>query len=202
MNEKTAGVEAYPLHWPLNKPRTQGYRRENSRFETSFTRARDQLINEVKLMGGKSLVISTNINLRRDGLPLAGQRAPEDPGVAIYFTDKSGKQKCIACDRWRKVEDNLWAVAKAIDALRGIQRWGTGDMVEAAFAGFTALPAVPKKQQWFEVLEVSRRADASAVQAQYRSLALRHHPDRGGSHQKMAELNAALDEFKRERGVS
>lgn len=195
------GVEAYPLQWPILKPRTPRQRRENSRFETSFARARDEVIHQVRLMKGTKLVISTNIALRRDGLPLAGQRQPEDPGVAVYFVDRSGDQKCISCDRWRKVEDNMWAIAKAIDALRGIQRWGTGDMVEAAFAGFTALPPAPKPSHWSTVFGISPEAPTDVVNREYRILAMRHHPDRGGSHSEMTALNAAYDDFKRERGI-
>lgn len=95
------------------------------------------------LPGAKNAVVSTNVALRRDGLPLASAKRVDDPGVAVYFLYK-GKQTCFACDRWDKVEDNIYAVAKTIDAMRGIARWGTGDMLDAAFNGFTALPP-PKK---------------------------------------------------------
>lgn len=43
----------------------------------------------------------------------------------------------------------------------------------------------------YDVLEVSPSADARAVRAAYRRLAHLHHPDRGGSGQAMARLNAA-----------
>jgi hypothetical protein len=48
---------------------------------------------------------------------------------------------CFACDRWDSVADNVQAIRKTIEALRGIERWGTGDMVQRAFAGFVALPS-------------------------------------------------------------
>ena len=135
--------EAFPLSWPAGRKRTQY--RERAKFDTTFARARDNIVREVGLLAGRygpdpQIVISTNIALRRDGLPLASQRQPDDPGVAVYFLYKK-RQMSFACDRWEKIEHNMQAIAKTIEALRGIARWGTGDMLEAAFTGFTALPA-------------------------------------------------------------
>ena len=130
-------TEAYPLQWPSHRPRTQ--RRQRSRFGVSFARARTELFNELRLMGARLAVLSTNFALRRDGLPYANLPEPNDPGVAIYFEWK-GRQMVFSCDRWDKVRDNARAISYTISALRGLDRWGTGDAVEAAFTGFEALP--------------------------------------------------------------
>jgi hypothetical protein len=194
---------AYPLAWPAGRKRTERYRREHGKFDVTFSRARDNIVDQVVLLcGGRwardpQIVISTNVSLRRDGLPLAGQRAPDDPGVAVYFLYK-GKQMSFACDRWLKIEHNMQAIAKTIEALRGIARWGTGDMLEAAFTGFTALPAPSATRHWREVLGVASDADMGLVRAAYRVLASRHHPDKGGTHDGMAELNAALAQAEKE----
>jgi hypothetical protein len=189
-------ADAYPLQWPERRKRTESWHRENAKFDVTFARARDNIIGEVQRLCGRypdpSIVISTNIALRRDGLPLAGQRQPDDPGVAVYFTYKK-RQMSFACDRWRKIEHNMQAIAKTIEALRGIARWGTGDMLEAAFTGFEALPAPGAKREWWEVLGVPRSSSREAVRQAYRTLASQHHPDRGGSHERMAELNAAQE---------
>jgi hypothetical protein len=204
MNQQPA--EAYPLYWPAGRPRTPGHRRQRSKFETTFARARDDLFRELKLLGATLPVLSTNVSLRRDGLPLAGQRQPEDPGVAVYFT-RNKRQVCFACDRWTTVEDNVWAVCKTIDALRGIARWGTGDMIDAAFTGFQALPDRPgsangqSSRPWWDVLGTNPEVDRYFVESRYAALAREHHPDRGGDPAKMAEVNAAMDEFRRQRGA-
>lgn len=197
-------ADAHPLYWPAGRPRTPGYQRAASKFETTFARARDDLMRELKLLGATNAVLSTNVALRRDGLPLAGQRQPDDPGVAVYFTRKK-RQLCFACDRWRTVEDNIWAVVKTIDALRGIARWGTGDMIEAAFTGFTALPpaagAGPPKPWWIVLGFAGVPAlpiAAAEVQAAYRREQLRRHPDRGGSAEAWHELTAVADELRRQ----
>lgn len=67
-------------------------------------------------------------------------------------------------------------------------------MVERAFTGFTALPppasdAPPKR--WWEVLEISEHATVLEINAAYRSKAAKAHPDQGGTHDAMADLNAA-----------
>lgn len=190
-------IEAYPLCWPPTRKRTGQWSRERARFDMSFARARDEIVRQVQMLIGKydatkTLIISTNIALRRDGLPLAAQRQPDDPGVAIYFTYKK-RQMCFACDRWIKVEDNMQAIAKTIDALRGVARWGTGNMMEAAFTGFAALPAPghTHARGWPEILELNGSPTMDKAKENYRRLSSMRHPDRGGSHEAMTELNWA-----------
>ncbi|WP_174479157.1 J domain-containing protein [Paraburkholderia bannensis] len=144
-------------------------------------------------------MISTNVPLRQDGLPYARYATLDDEGVAVYFTI-DGRQMCFACDRWNKVEHNMHAIVKTIDALRGIARWGTGDMMAAAFTGFSALPAPGAPRTWREVLGLhSGERNMDIVRAAYRLLAQKHHPDRpGGSHDAMTDLNAALAAAEKE----
>lgn len=198
-------ITAYPLAWPLHRPRTAWNQVERSNFDRkrSLANARDLLINEVRLLGGSSLIISTNIPLRLDGLPRSGYAAPRDAGVAIYF--KRAKQDmAFACDRWDRVEDNIYAIAKTIDALRGVARWGSGDMLKAAFTGFAALPApfvASVKRDWQAVLELQDLLQPSEddIRRAYQRLASKFHPDRaGGDAAKMAELNQARDDALKE----
>jgi len=126
------------------------------------------------------------------------QRQPDDPGVAIYFEYKK-RQMCFACDRWRKVEDNLQAVAKTIEALRGVARWGTGDMMEAAFTGFAALPAPGQTSlSWREILEVSPNASRDEVSMSYKTLRSRHHPDKGGDPVMFNAVQKAFEQAAKE----
>lgn len=102
-------------------------------------------------MHGRLPVISTNIELRIDGLPYSRQRPISDHGVAVYFT-RNGRQMVFACDRWDKIEHNMRAITKTIEAMRGIERWGSSDLMERAFAGFEALPA---PDPWWKALGLS-----------------------------------------------
>lgn len=177
-------TEAFPLQWPVGRPRTRSPMR--SRFDQTSGRAISFTQDQIRILGGRRPVISSNIELRRDGLPYANQRV-QDAGVAVYFTYK-GRQMCFACDKWQDVYDNIYAIGKTIEALRGIERWGTGDMVEQAFTGFVALPA-PKSPH--EILGVTAGASEEEIDAAYRQKAMAVHPDRGGSAAAMAEINEA-----------
>lgn len=65
--------------------------------------------------------------------------------------------------------------------------------MRAAFTGFIALPA-PKGSHWTEVLSLPKDARREQVKAAYRLLASQAHPDKpGGSHERMAALNAAQE---------
>lgn len=183
-------AEAYPLHWPEGWPRTKS--RERSRFEATMADARDELFAEIARMGGSYPVLSSNLILRQDGLPRAQQGEPSDPGIAVYFMRK-GKQMVFACDRWDRARDNVRAIQKTIEAMRGIERWGASDMLERAFSAFVALPASSSKKDWRELLGFppAARPGRDDIDAAYRSKAKSAHPDAGGSDAAMAELNAA-----------
>jgi hypothetical protein len=188
-------TEAFPLAWPSNKPRTRNPQR--SRFDVSLATARDCLLHEIRLLGGTLPILSSNIPLRLDGLPYANHRQPDDKGVAVYFT-LNRQQMCFCCDRWDSVADNFQAIRKTIEALRGIERWGTGDMVQQAFTGFVLLPA--PTSAW-EILGLKPGASADQIEKAHRDKARRWHPDHeGGSHEEMARLNAARDELLRRVG--
>ena len=194
---------AYPLTWPDGRPRMPDYKRTWSRFKTSFASARDECLSEISLLGGRDVIISSNLPLRQDGLPLANARPMRgDPAVAVYFTYKK-RPMCFACDRWAKVEDNMHAIALTIGALRGVARWGTGDMMEAAFTGFTALPAPGQTARgWREVLGLDPRlaATESVVTEAYRRMRSAHHPDKNGSAVMFDAVQKAYEQARAELG--
>lgn len=190
-----AEQSAYPLSWPLGWPRTREPQR--SRFGTyykkpSLAAGRDGVLAELARLGALGIVISTNIELRRDGLPYSNRTEPRDKGAAVYFTLKN-KPRVLACDRWSTVGDNLHAIAKHIEALRGQDRWGVGS-VEQAFAGYAALPERSETESCWAVLGVRMDATPAQIQQAYRDLARSWHPDTGGSNELMTKLNRARDE--------
>lgn len=183
---------AYPLTWPAHMPRAT--KREKGQFRTKLTSALTNVRNSLHLFGRDSgepianLVISSNVTL--------GDTSPSDPGVAIWFTWQ-GMQVCIPVDRYSSVEGNLQAIHHIIEARRVEIRHGTLALVRATFSGFVALPAPAKRSCW-EVLELTENVRAYSrqdVEAAYRRLSKQRHPDAsGGSHDAMAELNAAREE--------
>ncbi|WP_224096551.1 DnaJ domain-containing protein [Pseudoxanthomonas sp. X-1] len=190
-------VDAFPLQWPAGWKRTPANRRERGSFDTAFAKARDGLMAEIGRMGGRLPVLSSNMVLRRDGLPYAQQPRIEDPGIAVYFGYK-GQQMCFACDRYATVEANTQAIRKTIEALRGIERWGASDMMERAFTGFAQLAAPADVRTWWQVLDVFPEASASDIRAQYQRLRARHHPDRGGKPEDFRAVQTAYEQAVKE----
>jgi hypothetical protein len=180
--------EAYPLCWPSGWKRTP-YRKEARFGNCGIASYRDAVMDQLLLLGASRVIISSNLRLRLDGLPIGAQANPSDPGIAIYFQFR-GKPRVLACDRWQKAEHNLWAIAKHIEALRGQERWGVGSL-EQAFAGYTALPERGELRSWWTVLGVAESATLEEIKYAYRNAAKVLHPDAGGTNAAMAELNEA-----------
>lgn len=186
-------AEAYPLQWPEGWPRTlDGARESDSRFRGSayglaMGRARDQLIAELVRLGARDVVVSSNIELRRDGLPYSDQRRISDPGVAVYFTFKK-RTMAMACDRFVSVAGNMRSLGLAIEGMRQLNRHGGGTMMERAFAGFAALPPPPS---CWQVLGVEPGASEEAIRAAFKDKASQ---SGAGGNIDMGQLVKARDE--------
>lgn len=193
---------AYPLQWPAGWPRTPSEKRQDSKYRFvrssrmgssywTFSEARDELFTELKRLGARSLVLSTNFPLSRAGVPSDRGRRPDDNGVAIYFV-LGGKQTVMACDMHVRAEENMRSLALSIEAMRALERHGGGAMMNRAFEGFAQLEA-PGAKHWSAILGVARDASKAQITEAFRRLARERHPDQGGSDAMMAELNAARD---------
>lgn len=221
----------YPLQWPVGWKRTPAEQRDSGRFGTTrqvhswrskenitIAQAVQRLLGELERMGipEHDIVVSTNLRTRLDGLPRSDQAQPADPGVAVYWRDTlaaGGPQdRCMAIDRYTKVEQNIAALAATIEAMRAIERHGGAAILNRAFTGFAALPApivAGMHRHWREVLDLREgtlngatghmgAVTVADVQRKYQRLAANYHPDRGGDLAKMAELNVARDEALKE----
>lgn len=189
----STSAEAYPLHWPEGWPRTE--RPERSRFETTDDAARKELVWELERLGARYIVLSTNVELRQDGWPYANRRPPEDVGVAVYF-QRNGKQMTFACDRWDRVRDNMRAITKTIDAMRGIERWGASDMMERAFSAFEALPAPGQAVtlSCWDILNVEPGATRDEIKSAWRKRMKAAHPDHGGTREEYEQVQSAYEQ--------
>jgi hypothetical protein len=185
-------TQAYPLQWPHGWPRTPIHRQGRSRFKVTPDRARRNLLDQIRMLGARNAVISSNVPIRQDGQPYAdaSRRVITDAGVAVYF-ELDGKAMAMACDLYQTPHENMHSLGHAIEHLRGLDRHGGGHMIERAFTGFTALPSPQQPQHWYEILGVSRDATKEEIEAAFRERAKTAHPDTGGSHEAMAALTGA-----------
>lgn len=219
-------IEAYPLHWPVGWQRTPAEQRERAKFgksravyrpdgtlshhrkdDLTVADAIKRLRHELELLGAGSVVVSTNVMVRLDGMPYSSASGnPKDPGIAVYFR-LNDTPYCLPCDKWDRVADNLAAVAAHVDAMRGMERWGVGSTA-AHFAGFKALP--PKGgttvgevgAPWWQVFGLAESATIDEAERAFRQLAAKHHPDRGGDAGAFAALTRAREQARAARGTS
>lgn len=188
--------EGFPLQWPNNIQRSTKLIR--SQFKTTVESSRKGILNQIKLLKGVDAIITTNVPLRKDGQmyadirPVAGELA-----IAVYFT-WSGIEYVIACDNYDRLQDNLRAAEKIIEAIRGIERWGNKATVERAFKGFKAeLPkfAGTETETCWSILNVPENSPAAVIKAAYREKTKHAHPDvPGGSAAAFLKLSRAFEE--------
>ena len=192
----------YPLQWPEGWKRTQSYQRKAATFSrqgkalTVFDGVQ-RVLDELQRLGvhQDDVVVSTNLQTRLDGLPRSNQARPGDPGVCVYWKPAKSPMRCMAVDRYDEVQDNLAAVAATLEAMRSIERHGGAAILDRAFTGFAALPApAGGKRDWWTVLELPSTASQAEIRDAFNRLAREHHPDRGGTDERMAEIIRARDE--------
>lgn len=222
-----SAITAYPLTWPAGWRRTDAAFREEGRFGKRERRgsssyaslvnltvadAMRRVLAELEAMGIRrdDLVISTNLPTRLDGMPRSDAANPPDPGVSVWWQTRKGVRQVMAIDRYRRVADNLAAIAATLDAMRAIERHGGAEILERAYTGFAALPAPPgaipatQARSWRDVLGLtSFERSLTAAEDAYKRLASQWHPDKHPhepdiAHARMAELNAARAAARKE----
>jgi hypothetical protein len=177
-------ARAYPLQWPKAWPKTEPSKRESGQqFKQTLAAALAGLREEIRRLGGKNLVLSSNYTL--------GNEHPKEQGVVAYF-EYEGKPIAIPCDRWAKLEANVRAIALTVEAMRGIERWGAKHMIVAMFTGFRALHDRTTEDPW-KILGVNENATEKQILDAYREKAKTAHPDRGGSSADFNRVNEAKD---------
>jgi hypothetical protein len=121
----------------------------------------------------------TEYDIRLDGAPRANARPMSHPGVEVSFDSKYGRLS-YATDVFNDWRDNVRAVAKGLEALRAIDRWGVAKRGQQ-YAGFALLTAGPGKVELGKILVQKHGSVAAALRAT--------HPDTG-------DANASTDAFQ------
>lgn len=148
---------------------------------------------EVRRMQGAGLIVSSNVKLRQDGLPYSGQAQPKDAGAAVYFSLK-GRPVVFACDKYDRVECNLYAIGKTIEATRAVERWGAATLTQS-FRGFMAIPEKTGGDDPYALLSLKPGCTEDELKAAYREAAKQWHPDvQGtGSYAKWQQIQDAYN---------
>lgn len=184
-------IQPYPLAWPDGLARTE--RKAASQFRTQLSAAIKNVKKSLAAFASDTGKPVANVVVSSNVAALALE-PPKDTGVAIWF-EWEAQQRCIAVDRYPKVEDNLQAIHHILEARRTEMRHGGLHIVRQTFRGFVALPAPEGARPWREVLELTGPVTAAQIKDAYRAKAREAHPDKSnGSGERMAELSRARDE--------
>ncbi len=195
-------MRSNPLQWPAGRPRTETPR--YSQFKATLQEAERGVYYQLQQLGAEEVVITSNLRAARNGIPNTRQTA-EDTGIAVYF-DYNGERHCMAIDRYVYFWENMRAIEKSIEALRGLERWGGAEIVKTSLGGFKELPAnaiitpPPTVRPWYDILEVQPVASHEVVEGAYKRLLHKVHPDKGGSSAAFMELQGAWKEYMEQRG--
>lgn len=142
--------------------------------------------------------------IRQDGYPYSSQ-SPVHPTVRLSF--KAGKKSlAFTCGGHKDWVVNVYAIAKTLEALRAVERYGctTGGQ---QYAGWSQLPPGASSiaaAEWASVEDAMRwlwRVGFGTVpsplpmefDAAYRAAAKKSHPDAGGTAELMSKVNRARD---------
>lgn len=199
--------------WPGEE--TPPHKRARSNFDSKWTQTMKLLEREVRHLRAvtDTLTIATFHSpncITRSGSIRIGSKLPAKPGVILSFetSDKGERTKMsYECDRFLFWEDNVRAIALALEALRKVDRYGVGK-AGAQYKGYLALGAAPIRLDGMSDLEAAQLLckhaghvnsyamrvleDSQTMEATFRDAARAVHPDRdGGSDALMAEVNIA-----------
>lgn len=165
-------------------PRPPRGPRERSPFAATFNKTVDLLHRELFQLGAKDVVMEVDIppsRIRQDGMPRADAKALT-PGITLRFRAMSVKGRPMLeydVDSYLSWQDNVRAIALALEALRKVTRYRVLEE-GSQYVGQKALPAGSGESSMnvAEATAFFRKEGVSATAEGARALEKRFHPDR------------------------
>lgn len=192
-------VKPLPAVWPGKA--TPMYQRKRPQFKTIWSRALDLLEREIHMLSGKNVEIAVDVDerhLRNDGQLRADAR-PRTPAVIVSF-DARKERLAFPCDTFTFWQENVDAIARALEALRMVDRYGV--QTGKQYTGFKAIPASTEATFTTQaaaefiqgltsvnVFEIMRVRDSA--KSALRIAAAKAHPDSGGSSDQFNRVQLA-----------
>lgn len=156
----------YPLCWPEGRGRIEAKDRVSSAFKVDTQAAVRDLVKELNALGRRYSITSDVVGI--------GAGLPEDPGVAVWL-EVNGELRCICCDEYRQLRENIRAVGLTLGALRAVDRYGATMLDQVLGSVVAALPLRGSEDLFGGV------ATVADIEARYRELSKTMHPDGGGT---------------------
>lgn len=127
-------------------------------------------------------------------------QTPEQATVTLvaHWPDSAGRPDLvIKYNKQKRDVDNARVIFLVIESIRKNEVRGLGDVLRETYAQLPPGEAQSvRKRPPHEVLEILPGSPLAVAEAAYKVKAQAAHPDRGGSNEAMAELNAAIEELR------
>jgi len=189
--------------WPVTATKS----RRTSQFKSSWSKTVDLLERELDL-NAKHIVIQADVSredVRLDGMLRANAR-PKSPRVIISFGSKYGNLS-YPCDTFTFWQDNVRAIALALESLRKVDRYGVTRRAEQ-YKGWAKIEDNSLPSTIYEAATLLSSLTSDPVsslmendrltKSQLRTALAKYHPDCNPSGSKMFKrLAAAKDLFEK-----
>lgn len=200
------GMKVDPIAtWPgaLTRDRTA------SPFSADLSATLDVLQRELRALHAVDARLQIAIpasHFRLDGYPRSTAK-PEHPGIILTLQSKHGPLS-YPCDTFTRWQDNLRAIALALEALRKVDRYGVTKRGEQ-YRGFLALEATAMPAGFTTVDDATSylvdkahrgyvKGDRDGLRAVVRLAKANTHPDRGGDADTFDRVMRAVALLERE----
>lgn len=192
--------------------------RKRSQFRSSNAKVLNKLREELFKLGVSSLIVEAGYrdqDIRQDGWPYSSAKSSH-PAVRLSFKGRQGPM-AFECGTYTTLDENLYAIALTLEALRTIERYGAVKGAQQ-YKGWKQLPPPPgagaqaprpPSSEWEGPVAASNFLRALAgfnqhdfpigtdgLKRVYNEAARKHHPDVGGGNDAtgiMAKINSARD---------
>lgn len=157
--------------------------RRRSKFKTPYSATLSLLDKELRHLAAKNVVLQVamkDADIRLDGCPRANATA-SNPGVILAFDSKFGPLS-YPCDTFNLWEDNLRAIALALESLRQVERYGVTRRGEQ-YQGWQCLTGPTGGSMTIESAREflnAYRSNGETIEDAYRTALGMLHPDRNG----------------------
>lgn len=182
--------------------------RQDARFKAGWSSTEKLLNRELGALNATNAVMHLDIrqrDLRKDG-DLRANARPNGPAVLVAFNHPELGALAYPCDLYRDHKDNVRAIAKALEALRMVDRYGVTRKGEQ-YAGWQQLPPGSGKTEGGMTLDAAYALIAEL--SEFSKLSIRElrktydsarrralwkaHPDHGGCPSAYHRFNMACE---------
>lgn len=194
---------------PLERPIDQAEPPKRSQFRLSQGRSINELRSELARIKATSVAIEVDVKpeeIRRNGF-LSVRATTRTPGVRVSATTAEYGSLVWETARYDNWPDNVLAIAKTLEALRALDRWGVTKGGQQ-YRGWAQLPGdvaemMRPEDAWRILCELGSATGLAGIKptpeisrSVYRSASKASHPDAGGDAEKFRELGKAADALR------